>query len=436
MEISLQKEIQAVEKWQGLTLSGIVTEIIGLLIESIGPAVHLGELCHVYNKHGEAIPCEVVGFKDNKVLLMSLGEMTHIAPGSEVYPSGNVPLVGVSHLMCGRVLDAQGYPIDNKGPIKPEKYYPVMAAPPHPLKRKPIKEILSTGIKAVDAACTLGKGQRMGVFSGAGVGKSTLLGMMATTSTADINVIALIGERGREVLEFIENDLGPEGLARSVVVVVTSDQTAMLRTKGAHTATAIAEYFRDQGKHVVLMMDSITRYAMALREIGLAIGEPPTTRGYTPSVFAMLPKLLERAGHSEHGSITGIYSILVEGDDMNDPVADTVRAILDGHIVLSRKLASSNQYPPIDVLNSLSRLMQIITTPDVYARAGRLRDLLEVYREAEDLINIGAYQKGSNPRIDEAIERIGLIRSFLKQGRKEAFSFEETQNLLKNVIPS
>jgi len=434
MDISFEKEIQAVKSWSGLSPSGVVTQIIGLLIESNGPSVHLGELCHIINKQGVAVPCEVVGFKDNQVLLMSLGEMTHIAPGSEVYPMRKIPLVGVAQNMCGRVLDALGNPIDGKGPIKAEKYYPVMAAPPHPLKRKLITEILSTGIKAIDATCTIGRGQRLGIFSGAGLGKSTLLGMIAKMSTADINVIALIGERGREVREFIEKELGPHGLARSIVVVVTSDQAALLRTKGAHTATAIAEYFRDQGKNVVFMMDSITRYAMALREIGLAVGEPPATRGYTPSVFAMLPKLLERSGNSAHGVITGIYTILVEGDDMNDPIADTVRAILDGHIVLSRALASANQYPAIDVLNSLSRLMIAITTPEQYANAGRLRDILQVYKEAEDLINIGAYVASSNPKIDEAIALIGRIRTFLKQKTNENFTFEESQKHLKEIL--
>lgn len=430
----LTNEIKAVRRWTGIIPSGRVTHIIGLLIESNGPAVHLGEMCHIYNKQGEIIPCEVVGFKDNKVLLMSLGEMTHIAPGSEVYPTGKIHMIPMAESMCGRVLDALGNPIDGKGPISAEKYYPVMAAPPQALQRRLITEILETGIKAIDATCTTGKGQRVGIFSGAGIGKSTLLGMIAKMSKSDINVIALIGERGREVREFIERDLGPEGLAKSIVVVVTSDQAALLRTKGAHTATAIAEFFRDLGKDVVFMMDSITRYAMALREIGLAIGEPPTTRGYTPSVFAMLPKLLERAGNSQTGSITGIYTILVEGDDMNDPVADTVRAILDGHIVLSRKFASANQYPAIDVLESLSRVMLNITTKEQYERAGRLRDILQVYKEAEDLINIGAYVPGSNPSIDEAIKLIGPIRSFLKQGRLESFPMQETERALQDIL--
>lgn len=430
----LQDEINSIKSWPGPTQSGRVTQIIGLLIESSGPTVHLGELCHIYNKQGEAIPCEVVGFKDNNVLLMSLGDMAHIAPGSEVFASGKIHMIPVSESMCGRVLDALGNPIDGKGPITAKKYYPVMASPPQAMRRKLITDILETGIKTIDATCTAGKGQRLGIFSGAGVGKSTLLGMIAKMSKSDINVIALIGERGREVREFIERDLGPEGLAKSVIVVVTSDQAALLRTKGAHTATAIAEYFRDLGKNVVFMMDSITRYAMALREIGLAIGEPPTTRGYTPSVFAMLPKLLERAGNSETGFITGIYTILVEGDDMNDPVADTVRAILDGHIVLSRKLASANQYPAIDVLNSLSRVMLSITNKEQYERGSKLRDILQAYKEAEDLINIGAYVAGSNPKIDEAIKLIDPIRDFLKQGKSEAYTFEEIQNNLKKIL--
>jgi flagellum-specific ATP synthase len=434
MTVNFDKEVEKINQWSGLRVSGIVNQIIGLLIESIGPYVHLGELCYIYNKQNEAVPCEVVGFKDNKVLLMSLGDMTQLAPGSEVYPTGKIPMVGVSESLCGRVLDALGNPIDDKGPLIIEKYYPVMSSAPNPMKRKLINNVFSTGIKAIDTTCTTGQGQRVGIFSGAGVGKSTLLGMIAKMSQADINVIALIGERGREVREFIEKELGPHGLARSVVVVVTSDQAALLRTKGAYTATAIAEYFRDMGKNVVFMMDSITRYAMALREIGLAVGEPPTTRGYTPSVFAMLPKLLERTGNFSQGVITGIYTILVEADDMNDPVADTVRAILDGHIVLSRKLATANQYPAIDVLNSLSRLMLSVTTSEQNARSSRLRDILQVYKEAEDFINIGAYVAGSNPKVDEAIALNNRIRSFLKQGTDQYFTFEEAERLLKEIV--
>jgi len=433
---SLSREINIAKNWVGLAASGVVTHVIGLLIESNGPFAHIGELCYVYNKNGEALPCEVVGFKENKVLLMSLGEMTHIAPGAEVYPTRNLHTIAVSHSMCGRILDALGNPLDGRGPIRAEKYYPAIAAPPHVLTRHMITEPFATGIKSIDATCTAGRGQRFGVFASAGVGKSTLLGMIAKSSDADINVIALIGERGREVREFIERELGPEGLTRSVVIVATSDQAALLRSKGANTAIAIAEYFRDQGLNVAFMMDSITRYAMALREIGLAIGEPPTTRGYTPSVFATLPKLLERAGNSDKGSMTGIYTILIEGDELQDPLADMVRAILDGHIMLSRKLASANQYPPVDVLGSISRVMNSVTTPEQYERAGKLRDLMQTYKEIEDLLNIGAYVPGSNPKADRAIALMPKIRAFLRQKSSESFTLEQTEALLKEIIDS
>jgi flagellum-specific ATP synthase len=432
--ISFEKEIEKVKKWSSPKISGRVTHIIGLLIESIGPSVSLGEICYIYNKFGDMVPCEVVGFKDDKVLLMSLGEMAHIAPGSEVYPTNKEHKVPVSEAMLGRIVDALGNPIDGKGPIIPETFYPAISPPPDALNRKRITESLCTGVKTLDATCTMGKGQRLGIFSGSGVGKSMLLGMVAQMSSADINVIALIGERGREVREFIEKNLGTEGLARSVVVVVTSDKAALLRAKGANVATTIAEYFRDKGNSVVFMMDSITRYAMALREIGLAIGEPPTTRGYTPSVFAQLPKLLERAGTSNKGTITGIYTILVEGDDMNDPVADTVRSIIDGHIVLSRKLAAANIFPAIDILHSLSRVMPDITDPDHFEKSGIFRDYLQVYKEAEDLINIGAYVSGSNPKIDKAISLAEAMSNFQKQKHTESFTFEQTINLLKDII--
>ncbi|MCC5832890.1 MAG: FliI/YscN family ATPase [Chlamydiales bacterium] len=415
----LQKEILLARESGKPRVSGRVTQVIGLLIESIGPEVFVGELCRIYGKRGEEIPCQVVGFKDQKVLLMSLGDVTHISPGAEVYPTEEVHQVPVSEALCGRVLDALGRPIDGRGPLLTEKFYPVTAPPPPPLSRQAIAEPLPTGIKAIDALCTLGKGQRVGIFSAPGVGKSTLMGMIAKMAQADINVIALIGERGREVREFIERELGPEGLARSVVVVATSDQAALLRSKGANVATAIAEYFRDLGKHVILMMDSISRYAMALREIGLAIGEPPTTRGYTPSVFASLPRLLERAGNSEKGSITGIYTILCEEDELHDPIADQVRALLDGHIQLSRALADSHHFPPIDVLHSLSRVMHYLTDENHQEKAGKVRELLHAYREAEELINIGAYAAGSNPKIDEAVEKIESIKTFLKQKTDE-----------------
>jgi flagellum-specific ATP synthase len=365
---------------------------------------------------------------------MALGEMMDLSPGAEVFPTGEIHQVPVSDAMCGRVLDALGNPIDDKGPIVPDQYYPSQGKPPHPLKRQLILKKLETGVKAIDSTCTTGLGQRMGIFSGAGVGKSTLLGMISRMSTADINVIALIGERGREVREFLERDLGPRGLSKSILIVATSDQPALLRSKGALTATAIAEYFRNQGKNVVFLMDSITRYATALREIGLAIGEPPTTKGFPPSVFATLPKLLERTGSGETGVITGFYTILAEGDDLNDPVADHVRAILDGHIVLSRKLANANHFPAIDVLESLSRVMNTITTPTEYQRASKLRDLLQTYKEAEDLIHIGAYSRGSNPNIDQAIDLMPRIRDFLKQDYQEAYSFLETEHILQHII--
>lgn len=430
----LTDALRYVTQWRGLRTSGRVTQIIGLLIESAGPSVHLGELCYVYNQQGDRVPCEVVGFRDTRVLLMSLGDMTHISPGSEVCPTGKVQMVGVGDGLCGRVVDALGNPLDDKGPIRVEKYYPVMCAPPPALKRRRIETVLETGIRAIDATCTLGKGQRVGIFSGPGVGKSTLLAMIAKTSLAHVNVIALIGERGREVREFIERDLGPEGLARSVVVVVTSDQAALLRTRGANTATAIAEYFRDRGHDVLFMMDSVTRYAMALREIGLAVGEPPTTKGYTPSVFAQLPKLLERAGNNEKGSITGIYTVLVESDDLNEPVGDAVRAILDGHLVLSRQLAMANHYPALDVLASLSRIMKDIVSTEHSHLSGELRRLLQVYKEAEDLIHIGAYVSGSSAKVDQAIRLIEELRTFLKQEREEGIRLPQTLERLKEVL--
>lgn len=430
----LQKEIELVKDWQGCRLSGRVTHVIGMLIESTGPEVSIGEICYVYGKKGKPISCQVVGFKENKVLLMALGEMSHIAPGSEVWPKNEVHQVPVSQALVGRILDALGNPIDGKGAIYADSFYPVTAPPPQPLMRKRILEPLVTGIKAIDALTTIGRGQRMGIFSGSGVGKSTLMAMVAKRASSDINVIALIGERGREVREFIERDLGPEGLARSIVVVATSDQPAGLRCKGAFVATAIAEYFRDQGKSVILMMDSISRYAMAQREIGLAIGEPPTTKGYPPSVFANLPCLLERAGNSENGSITGIYTVLSEADDINDPIADQMRSLLDGHIFLSRALLAANHFPPIDILNSLSRVMNAIVTKKHSASAMQLRDILQVFGEAQELINIGAYVSGSNKKIDAVIEKIEDVRNFLRQDTETHFSFEETIKILESVI--
>ncbi len=428
-----QEEILRVKSWRGTRVSGKVTQVIGLMIESIGPKAELREVCIIYSANRK-IPCEVVGFKDNKVLLMTMGEMDRIQPGAEVFPTGHIHRVAVGPALLGRVIDAMGNPIDGKGPIHAEAWYDVSTAPPEALSRERISEPLVTGVRAIDSTCTAGKGQRFGIFSGSGVGKSVLLGMIAKMAYADINVIALIGERGREVREFIERDLGEEGLAKSVVIVVTSDQPALLRSKGASVATSVAEYFRDLGKNVVFMMDSVTRFAMALREIGLAVGEPPTTKGYTPSVFSMLPKLLERAGNNDIGTITGIYTILVEGDDMSDPVADTVRSILDGHIILSRKLASANHFPAIDVLTSLSRVMIDVVDKGHQENAGKLRELLQTYHESEDLINIGAYAKGSNAKIDKAIELNEEIRRFLRQDSKERSTFEMTVKRLEALV--
>jgi flagellum-specific ATP synthase len=425
--VDLNKYKQALEDTDGFVQSGKVKQVIGLVIESQGPSAQIGELCYISsNSSTPPIMAEVVGFKENKVLLMPLGEMTGLMPGSDVIASGRSLTVGVGEALLGRVLDGLGRPIDDKGALKTDFKSPVNNLPPNPLSRKRIADHLSMGIKAIDGPLTCGKGQRVGIFSGSGVGKSTVLGMIARNTDADVNVIALIGERGREVRDFIEKDLGEEGLKRSVVIVATSDQPALVRLKGAFVATAIAEYFRDQGKDVMFMMDSVTRFAMAQREVGLAIGEPPATRGYTPSVFALLPKLLERSGTSEKGSITGLYAVLVEADDMNEPVADAVRSILDGHIVLSRKLAAQNHYPAIDVLESISRLMKEVALPEHQKAAGKLRDVLATYKEAEDLINIGAYVAGSNPKIDYAVGVIDKINNYLKQEIDEHISYDQT----------
>ena len=414
--------------------NGKVRQVIGVVIESLGPNMAVGETCHIlYKRTAEPVLAEVVGFRDNKVLIMPLGDLMGIGAGSEVVSLGKPLEIGVTDMLLGRVLDGLGHPIDGKGRIFAEKRARITAAPPDALSRRRITQPLSLGIRAIDGVLTCGKGQRVGVFAGSGVGKSTILGMIARNTTADVNVIALIGERGKEVRDFIERDLGEEGLRRSVVIVSTSDQPALVRIKAAFVATTIAEYFRDQGLDVMLMMDSVTRFAMAQREVGLAIGEPTTTRGYTPSVFALLPKLLERAGTSEHGTITGLYSVLVEGDDMNEPVGDAVRSILDGHIVLSRQLASANQYPAIDVLSSVSRVMPDVVDQNQYSAASALRDVLATYRDAEDLINIGAYIPGSNPRVDLAISKIEAIRHFLRQGIYEASDYDDTVRQLLSV---
>jgi len=419
-----------------IRLNGLIAKAIGIVIESKGPDVRVGDLCEIrYRDKSMSLPAEVVGFSENRVLLMPLGELTDIGPGCDVVAVGQKLGVRVGPGLLGRVVNGLGEPIDDKGPIIAGEVYPLYAKPPHPLLRKPVATPLPVGVKAIDALLTLGRGQRVGIFSGSGVGKSTLMGMMVRNTEAEISVIGLIGERGREVGEFLERDLGSSGLKRSVVVVATSDQPPLIRLKEALTATAIAEYFRDRGKDVLLLMDSVTRVAMAQRDVGLAIGEPPATRGYTPSVFAFLPKLLERAGAGERGSITGVYNVLVEGDDMNEPVADTVRGILDGHIVLSRKLASKGHYPAIDVLRSVSRVMPNITSQEHLEAARRVRELLAIYEDAEDLVNIGAYKDGSNINIDWALRYLDDVLDFLCQPVEGRFSFEETVKKLISLAP-
>ena len=435
MEPNLTKFSRAIEDTEPIKMSGKVTQVVGLVIESKGPNVSLGELCYIKSRFPniEPIPAEVVGFREGLVLLMPIGEMQGIGPGCEVLSAQKTLQVKVGMELLGRVLDGLGNPMDGKGPILSKTEYPLHAEPPDPLQRPRIKDSLYVGVRAIDGLITLGSGQRIGIMAGSGVGKSTLLSMIARNTEADISVISLVGERGREVRDFIERDLGEEGLKRSVVVVATSDKPALVRIKGAMTATAIAEYFRDQGRRVVLMMDSVTRFAMAQREVGLTIGEPPATRGYTPSVFALLPRLLERAGTSARGSITGIYTVLVDGDDMNEPIADAVRSILDGHIVLSRAIAAQNHFPAIDILASVSRVMTDVVTKEHREAAQHMRALMAVYKEAEDLIHIGAYVKGSSKRIDEAIEKIDAINDFLCQGVFDVTSFEDMKKTLESI---
>ncbi|NLP13547.1 MAG: flagellar protein export ATPase FliI [Clostridium sp.] len=433
--INLLKYHEILEKTNLIEYIGKVTKVVGLTIESDGPEVNIGEICRINAlRENKKIAAEVVGFKDNKVLLMPLGNMSGIGPGSKVVASGEYLSIGVGSGLMGRVIDGMGNPIDGKGEIACEGTYSVDNVPPRPLERNRIKDPLPLGVKSIDGLLTVGKGQRIGIFAGSGVGKSTLIGMIARNTKADINVIALIGERGREVREFIEKDLKDEGLKRSVVVVATSDQPALVRLKGALMATSIAEYFRDQGKDVLLLMDSLTRFAMAQREVGLAIGEPPVSRGYTPSVFAVLPKLLERSGNSGMGSITGLYTVLVDGDDLTEPVTDTARGILDGHIVLSRALANRNQYPAIDVLASVSRVMPDVVTKEHMGTASEVKKAMAIYKDAEDLINIGAYVKGSNEKIDYAISVIDRIQSFIEQGVSDRYTFDETLSMLKGIL--
>jgi flagellum-specific ATP synthase len=414
--------------------NGKVSHVVGTVIESNGPPMAIGETAAItYRRTSMPVLAEAVSFRDAKVLLMPLGELGGIAAGSDVVALGKPLQIGLADGLRGRVLDGLGRPIDGLGPVVDAKRSDIAGGPPNALQRRRVTEPLGVGVRAIDALLTVGKGQRVGIFAGSGVGKSTALGMIARNTAADVNVIALVGERGKEVRDFIERDLGEVGLRRSVVVVATSDQPALVRIKAAFVATRIAEFFRDQGLDVMLMMDSVTRFAMAQREVGLAIGEPTTTRGYTPSVFALLPKLLERTGTSEHGTITALYAVLVDGDDLNEPVADAVRSILDGHIVLSRRLAAANHYPAIDVLGSVSRVMPDVVSPAHLASASTVRDILATYRDAEDLVNIGAYVAGSNPRVDHALARIDQIRAFLRQGIHEPARFEDVQRALMSL---
>ncbi|MBQ3101693.1 flagellar protein export ATPase FliI [bacterium] len=434
-KIDLQYAINKVKAVETIQAYGKVVEIIGLIIEADGPKSSIGDLCYIYKDDSKTkkIMAEVVGYRANRILLMPLSSMEGIMAGAPVVNTGSDMKIKVSETMLGRVLDGLGEPIDGYGDIVPEKLYSTNAEFINPLMRKPIDEPLSLGIRAIDGFITVGKGQRMGIFAGSGVGKSTTLGMMAKNTTADVNVIALIGERGREVREFIEKTLGPEGMKRSVVICATSEQPSLVKIKAGFVACAIAEFFRDKGKDVLFMLDSVTRIALAQREVGLAVGEPPATRGYTPSVFALMPKILERAGINEKGTITGLYTVLVEGDDFNEPISDTARSILDGHIVLSRDLAHKNHYPAIDVLESISRVMNSITTKEHKMAAGFIRNLLATYKKNEDLINIGAYAKGSDPLCDKAITLKDKIDNFLIQEVIDKASYDVTINELMQI---
>lgn len=435
----LEKKIDSYIKYIGeidpIKINGKVSQLVGLVIEGHGPGSAIGNICEVYPNDGRyPVQAEVVGFKEEKILLMPLGEIRGLGPGSRIAAKGHRAGIRVGTELLGRVIDGLGVSMDGKGSIWGKDEYPIYAKPPNPLQRKRIREPLDLGIRAINGILTCGKGQRMGIFAGSGIGKSMLLGMIARNTEADVNVIALIGERGREVKEFIERDL-KEGIKKSVVVVATSDQPPLVRTRGAFIATTIAEYFRDMGMHVILMMDSITRFAQAQREVGLAVGEPTTTKGYTPSVFALLPKLLERVGTANsEGSITGLYAVLVEGDDINDPIPDAVRAILDGHIILSRDLAIQNHYPAIDILNSVSRVMIDIVDQQHIEGSKRLREIVSTYKKAEDLLNIGAYKHGSNPKIDYSIRMIDKINSYLRQGMDEKVMIKESVSEMYQML--
>jgi flagellum-specific ATP synthase len=431
----LHHAIQRVREARVTETCGRVVQLIGLVVESEGPLAAVGEVCLIQSgRHGGTTLAEVVGFRNHHLLLMPLGEIHGIHPGSEVIATGSPLRAAVGSALKSRVIDGLGNPIDGLGQIVAEQTVGLKLSPPHPLKRQRITDVFQTGIKAIDTFIPCGRGQRLGIFSGSGVGKSTLLGMMASQAEADVNVIALIGERGREVREFLERDLDERGRKKSVVIVATSNEPALNRVKGAFLAMAIAEYFRDRGQNVMLMMDSVTRFAMAQREIGLAVGEPPTTRGYTPSVFSLLPQLLERAGTSEHGSITGLFTVLVEADDMNDPIADATRSILDGHIVLTRELATQNHYPAVDVLESVSRLNRDLLKPEQLNLAVAAREHMAVYRRNQDLINIGAYPAGSNPAIDQSIRLREPLNRFLRQGINEGFVSVQSWSLLTTAL--
>ncbi|HEU5140974.1 MAG TPA: flagellar protein export ATPase FliI [Bacillales bacterium] len=424
----LVKEIESIDPYKRY---GKVTRVVGLTVESKGPSASVGDVCYIHiDRSNRMVKAEVVGFRDEKVLLMPFHSVQEISPGSFVETTGKPLEIKVGHELLGEILDSDGYPFDGSALPKGLTPFSVENPPPNPLERPRIEETIQLGVRSLDGLLTVGKGQRVGIFAGSGVGKSTLLGMIARNSSADLNVIALVGERGREVREFIERDLGEEGLKRSIVVVATSDQPALMRIKGAMTATAISEYFRDRGLDVLLMMDSVTRVAMAQREIGLAVGEPPTTKGYTPSVFALLPKLLERSGTNPSGSITAFYTVLVDGDDFDEPIADAVRGILDGHFILDRKLANKGQFPAVDLLRSVSRVMKDIVEPEHQEAAERFRELLSTYTDSEDLIHIGAYKRGSSAEVDKAIAHYPAIQKFLKQTVDEEVKQEEAVQTL------
>ncbi len=434
-KLDLDRYRKAITHLNPVSISGRVVQVVGLTVETMGLNCQIGEICEIQtgNRGSQTLLAEVIGFRNKHMLLMPLGTMEGIQPDSTVRSVSHAFKAPVGKSLIGRVLNGLGEPIDGKGPLENVEWASTNQTPPHPLQRSAIEDPLVTGVRVIDGMLTCGKGQRMGIFAGSGVGKSTLLGSIARNSESDISVIALIGERGREVREFLERDLGPEGLARSVIVVSTSDQPALVRLKAANVAMTIAEYFRDCGMDVMFMMDSVTRYAMAQREIGLSIGEPPASKGYTPSVFAMLPRLLERAGRGEHGSITGFFTVLVEGDDFNEPICDAVRGILDGHIILSRALAARNHYPAIDVLNSVSRVMPAITNREHMQLAGFARKNLAVFEKVRDLVNIGAYVKGSDPEIDTALVVVPALTAFLQQERWDVSQFEQTVQSLADI---